>query len=138
MRGRAHLEVLDGRGQRLDHGDAVVDPADPWRYRVAVHGLTAGAYTVAWRVLSADDGHVTHGAHVFAVGVGSAPGAASPVVIEGSGFRPVARWLVVLGGALLLGVPITMFWLGPDVGAARPDGLTPVAWRRDDRRRRLA
>ena len=119
------LEVLDGRGQRLHHGDAVVDPADPWRYRVAVHGLTAGAYTVAWRVLSADDGHVTHGAHVFAVGADSAPGVASPVVIEGSGFRSVARWLVVLGGALLLGVPITMFWLGSDVGAARPTASLP-------------
>ena len=88
------LEVLDGRGQRVDHGDATVDPADPWRYRVAVHGLTDGAYTVAWRVLSADDGHVTHGAHVFAVGADSAPGAGVPGGDRGAGLppgRPVAR-----------------------------------------------
>jgi copper transport protein len=112
------LEVLDGHGQRVDHGGAAVDPADPWRYHVGVHGLTAGVYTVTWRVLSADDGHVTHGAHVFAVGTGFVPSLAPPAAAEGPGLRPLVRWLVAVGGALLVGVPLAVFWLGPGMGTA--------------------
>jgi copper transport protein len=114
------LEILDARGQRADRGDAVVDPADPWRYRVGLPSLATGAYTVSWRVLSADDGHVTHGAHVFTVGGAAAPGAASgPTLSTGTGWRPLARWMVALGGALLLGAVVA----GPLLGlpaAARP------------------
>jgi copper transport protein len=114
------LEVLDAHGQRVDHGGARVDPGDPWRYRVGVHGLRAGAYTVTWRVLSADDGHITHGAHVFAVGTGSVPSLVPPAAAEGPGFRPLARWLVAVGGALLLGVPVALVWLGPEFSVTRP------------------
>jgi methionine-rich copper-binding protein CopC len=55
------VEVLDARGRRVDSRAAAVDPGDPWRYRVGLSTLPAGAYTVSWRVLSADDGHVTNG-----------------------------------------------------------------------------
>ena len=120
------LEVLDGRGERVDHGDATVDRADSWRYRVGVHALTDGAYTVAWRVLSADDGHVTSGAYVFAVGAGSALGPAPPVTPEGPGFQPLARWLVVVGSAFLLGIPIVGFWLRHDLGGRAPG--SSLAW----------
>jgi copper transport protein len=107
------LEVLDTRGQRVDRGDAAVDPGNPWRYRVAVSPLSPGAYTVSWRVLSADDGHVTHGAHVFTVGVaGAAPAESSLVVRSGAGWRPFSRGMVALGGALLLGAIVA----GPALG----------------------
>lgn len=96
------LEVLDTGGRRVDVGGAAVDPADPWRYRVAVRSLPDGAYTVSWRVLSADDGHITSGAHVFTIGVASSAGAAvgesGPTVWGGVGWRPFARWLVAVGG----------------------------------------
>jgi copper transport protein len=105
------LEVLDARGQRVDRGGATVDPADPWRYRVALPSLPSGAYTVSWRVLSADDGHVTSGAHVFTIGTG-APGGSEATVRSGVGWRPLARWLVAVGGALLLGA----FVAGPLLG----------------------
>jgi copper transport protein len=109
------LEVLDARGQRVDQGGAIVDPADPWRYRVALPSLPSGAYTVSWRVLSADDGHVTSGAHVFTIGVMGAAGASEATVRRGVGWRPLARWLVAVGGALLLGV----FVAGPVLGLGR-------------------
>lgn len=110
------LEVLDARGQRVDHGGAAVDPGDPWRYRVGLHGLANGVYTVAWRVLSADDGHITDGAHVFAVGAASLPTAPARVTLGGSGLRPLARWLVVVGGSLLLGATVVGPWLSRDLG----------------------
>ena len=110
------LEVLDSRGQRVDLGGAAVDPADPWRYRVGLPPLPDGAYTVSWRVLSADDGHVTSGAHAFTVGaVSSAAGPAGesgPTVRSGAGWRPLARCLVAVGGALLLGALVA----GPSLG----------------------
>jgi hypothetical protein len=105
--------IRSSQGFGVVRGGAAVDPADPWRYHVGVHGLTAGAYTVTWRVLSADDGHITHGAHVFAVGTGFVPSLAPPAAAEGPGLRPLARWLVAVGGALLVGVPLAVFWLGP-------------------------
>ena len=113
----SHLEVLDAHGQRVDHDDATVPPSDPWRYRVGIHGAADGVYTVAWRVLSADDGHVTDGAHVFAVGTASAPGAPARVTPQGAGGRPLARWVTVVGCALLLGVPVVRWWLGHGTGA---------------------
>lgn len=117
--GASTLEVLDARGQRVDHGGAAVDPADPWRYRLALHGLSAGVYTVVWRVLSADDGHITDGAHVFAVGTAIPPSAPARVTPRGAGLRPLARWLGVVGGALLLGAPAVGSWLSRDLGPLR-------------------
>ncbi len=97
------LEVLDARGRRVDAGGAAVDPSDPSRYRVALPPLQPGAYTISWRVLSADDGHVTHGAYVVTIGSGEASGQSAATVRIGEGWRPIARWLVAMGGALLLG-----------------------------------
>jgi copper transport protein len=119
------LEVLDAHGQRVDHGDAAVDPGDPWRYRVGVHGVVDGVYTVAWRVLSADDGHVTDGAHVFAVGPASAPVTPARVTPRGAALRPLARWMAVVGVVLLVGVPLVASGLGSALGRPRSiAGLT--------------
>ena len=87
------LDVLDARGARVSRGDGVVDPENPWRYRVALEPLPPGAYTVSWRVLSADDGHVTSGAHVFTVGIAGPSGQSGSMVRSGGGWRPLARWL---------------------------------------------
>ena len=118
------LEVLDAGGRRVDLGGAAVDPADPWRYRVGLPSLPRGAYTVSWRVLSADDGHVTSGAHVFTIGAasssGGAPGESGSTVRSGVGWRPLARWLVGVGGALLLGTLVASPLLG--LGGARWTG----------------
>jgi copper transport protein len=112
------LDVLDAGGRPVARGPAVVDPTDPWRYRVALPALPDGAYTVSWRVLSADDGHVTSGAHVFTVGrSGPAPTESGATLRGGAGWRPVSRWLLGLGGALLLGALVAGPLLG--LGAAR-------------------
>jgi copper transport protein len=125
--GPSSLEVLDARGRRVHLGEATVDPADPWRYRVAVSPLAPGAYTVSWRVLSADDGHVTHGAHVFTVGalgaVEAAAARSAPTVQTGAGWRPLARWLVATGGALLLGIVVA----GPLLGLGAAGGPAKLA-----------
>jgi copper transport protein len=120
------LEVLDARGQRMDHGGATVEPADPWRYRLRLPGLGTGVYTVAWRVLSADDGHITDGAHVFAVGMTTMPAAPARVTPRGAGLRPLARWFALIGGALLLGEGAARSWLSRDLG--RPSRTKSLVW----------
>ena len=119
------LEVLDAQGRTREPGrgrrrsrpipGATGSPLGP---------LPPGAYTVSWRVLSADDGHVTSGAHVFTVGVAGPAGESGPTVRSGGGWRPLARWLVGLGGALLLGALVG----GPLLGLER-SSMDPRAWR---------
>jgi hypothetical protein len=70
-----------------------------------VHGLGPGAYTVAWQVLSADDGHVTQGAYVLAVGDPTALAGAVPVAVTAaaSPLLALGRWVSLVGLTVLLG-----------------------------------
>ena len=72
------LQVLDSLGRRLDDGTATVVPDDPWLYHVTLPAFAAGVYTVSWRVMSADDGHVTEGTYAR----GARAGAATTVVMD--------------------------------------------------------
>ena len=115
------LEVLDASGRRVDRGDARVDAADPWLFRVGVPDLGPGVYTVSWRVLSADDGHLTEGAHGFVVGEGAAAGRPAParVRVVTPPLLPLGRWLALAGVLAVLGVTLFGAWLGSAAGAAR-------------------
>jgi copper transport protein len=103
------LEVLDARGIRIDDGHAAVAAGDPWLYRVTLRPVAAGVYTVSWRVMSADDGHVTEGAYVFVVGEAAAvvPPSTGRVTVVTGWLDPLARWIELLGAMALLGALIT-------------------------------
>lgn len=58
--------VRDAEGDRVDEGDARVDPEDARVVLTTLEGLPEGAYTVEWRVTSID-GHVVEGRYGFAV-----------------------------------------------------------------------
>jgi methionine-rich copper-binding protein CopC len=60
------VRVEDRRGARVDRGDARVDRSNPALLRATLAPLTAGTYTVIWRVLSVDS-HVTQGRFTFRV-----------------------------------------------------------------------
>jgi len=72
--------------------------------RAPVHGLVRGeAYTVRWHEISAD-GHVTNGVFTFGVGV-DAPSPTEAVGSSGQTWRDdVARWVLFVALALLIGV----------------------------------
>lgn len=61
------VEVVDQAGQRVDQGDARVDPQDGTLLRVSLKVLKPGTYKVAWRVVSVDT-HATQGDFTFQVG----------------------------------------------------------------------
>ena len=62
-------------------------PGDPWRYRVALEPLPPGAYTVSWRVLSADTA-TSPVAPRFHGRDRRPAGQSGPTVRSGGGWRP--------------------------------------------------
>ena len=82
--------------------------------------LTQGTYTVTWRVVSIDDGHVTSGG--FAFGVGTAPGAAVPTTTASSGPTPLAvasKAALYAGLMLLVAIAVVAIGLFRDAPDAR-------------------
>src|SRR5258708_20175968 len=61
------ISVYDSSGRAVDLGDVRVDPSNPTRMTVSVGSLSDGVYTVAWRAISATDGHLTTGSFPFAI-----------------------------------------------------------------------
>lgn len=61
------LAVRDTRGQKVDVGDAAVDPQDPTRLSVSLKELDPGLYTAIYRVTSLD-GHPIEGTISFVIG----------------------------------------------------------------------
>jgi len=103
------ISVLDSSGASVAAGPTSASSGDPLTLEVPLKTLTGGVYTVAWRSVSAVDGHRATGS--FAFGLGTAPsatGRASTGAAEtsSSGLSPAAiggRWLLYLGLILLLG-----------------------------------
>src|SRR6266542_3799507 len=107
----SRILVLDTAG--TDHATGPVEAVagQGARLRVAVGPLSDGVYTVAWRAVSAVDGHTSAGSFAFGVGAGTvvtgpAPAGAGAGTSAGSGLGVIARWIFYLGLALLLGASL--------------------------------
>jgi hypothetical protein len=112
--GLSTVRVLDSSGRVVAGGPARPVPRRPAELRVPLGGLPAGGYTVAWRIVSAVDGHRTDGVFGFGVGPAAAPGlpAAQAVaeVRSASAPAPLAvagRWAWYWGLTLLVGAAAT-------------------------------
>ncbi len=101
------IQVLDSRGQSVDNNDSKVDPIDPTHLSVSLRSLTDGIYTVAWKTLSAVDGHATQGSFPFAVGNVDAAALASASSASNQITLPIgeviAKWLMYLSALALTG-----------------------------------
>jgi copper transport protein len=91
---------------------------------IALPALQRGLYTVAWSVLSEDDGHSRRGLLVFRMGPGAKPAAAAAAGKRNpvSPLEAVLRWLDVAVLAALVGAVAVAGWvLTPSVtdGSAR-------------------
>src|SRR6266852_5735018 len=103
----SQVHVLNARRETVDRGDSAVAADDPRAMVVSLQpGLADGVYTVAWRTLSADDGHSESGAYrlVFgtaagAVGVTQAQSSAA----EFSAETALGRWWLYLAASLVFG-----------------------------------
>jgi methionine-rich copper-binding protein CopC len=60
--------LTDAAGQPVATAPAMIDPADPKALVMATKApLKAGRYTVVWRAVASDDGHLTKGVYSFMV-----------------------------------------------------------------------
>jgi copper transport protein len=109
------VQVLDADGRPVQASKAEPVAGQPRQLRVPLGALADGTYTVAWRTVSRDDGHVSGGAFAFGVGVAapassngtgraSVPAASTPAP---SPLATAGRWLLYCGLALLLGAAAT-------------------------------
>ena len=65
------INVLDSNGAPVTAGPTTASGSDPLTLEVPLRPLTGGVYTVAWRTVSAIDGHRATGS--FAFGLGTTP-----------------------------------------------------------------
>ena len=118
------VRVLDSSGRPVQAGPAELVAGRPDAVRATLPALPDGTYTVTWRVVSADDGHVTAGVVAFGVGVGataagSATTAADTTVPAPTPLAVAGRWGVYLGLALVLGAATTGWFV---LGGRLPAG----------------
>jgi copper transport protein len=128
------ISVLDSTGTSVTAGPTASSSGDPLTLEVPLGPLTGGVYTVAWRTVSAVDGHRATGS--FAFGLGTTPSASgsnsNPGAVETgtSGPSPTAvvgRWLLYLGLVVLLGAS----FFGAAIARVPPlvvRRLLPGAW----------
>ncbi|HEV2873192.1 MAG TPA: CopD family protein, partial [Actinomycetota bacterium] len=107
------IQVLDTGGQPVERGEAAPVEGEPLQFAVGVGDLADSTYTVSWRVVSKDDGHVTAGSFAFGIGVPaptatpqaqSAPQGATP---SPSAPATAARLALYAGLTILVGVAVT-------------------------------
>src|SRR5262245_16677996 len=127
----SEVRLFDRAGQPLAGLGAARIGSEPGLLIVPLDSPPPGVYTVAWRALSAVEGHGTAGAFAFALGADQVPSEglrpAAVARAAASGATPlgvVARWLTYLSLALLV-APLIV----PGAGAPPTPPLAPGAKR---------
>ncbi len=130
------ITVLDTNGQAVDNGDTLVDPADAAHLTVSLRSLPDGIYTVAWKALSATDGHVTQGSFPFAVG-NADTAALATVAQAGKQIRlstgeVLAKWLLYLSAMITVGgvLFIAVVWQPAQRAAQIDRAIAQPPWQR--------
>ena len=121
----SRLEVLDTNRRRVDLDDSHATLGTGRALIVSVPQLPDGTYMVAWRALSAVDGHVTRGVFPLVVGAGGLDlsMAESPAYVPGVP-DVLARWVGYLAALLLAGgFLFRRLVAGPALSQVAVDGL---------------
>jgi copper transport protein len=137
----SRVQLLNSRGESVDRGDSHVSPNDPQSMVVSIPDqLPNDVYTVAWRTLSAVDGHTVNGAYPLIIGPMPAEGVplAASAASSQATFDPetaVGRWWFSMAACAVFGILLS--WhvvLRPLFGRSNPAALPLTA----ARARRLA
>jgi copper transport protein len=136
----SRVQLLNAKGDQVDRGDSHVAPNDPRSMLVSLpQQIPNGVYTVAWRTLSAVDGHTVNGAYPLIVGPMPAEGL--PVASAASSqatFSPetaLGRWWFYVAASAVFGTLLSwQFVFRPLFGRSNPAAM-PLAAARS---RRLA
>ncbi|MFN8590983.1 MAG: copper resistance protein CopC [Thermomicrobiales bacterium] len=110
-------ELLDSSGSPVAGVVTTIPPDHSRELVLALPGtLPPGQYTVAWRTLSAADGHTLQGYFGFGIGVAGDSRTAATVASDATleTWRGLSRGLALIGLALVLAIaPMTLFVLDP-------------------------
>jgi copper transport protein len=127
--GLSGIQVLDTGGRPVQRGESAPVSGAPLQLAVGLGDVADGTYTVSWRVVSKDDGHVTAGSFAFGIGV-PAPGATPVTQAAPQGETPspsvaatVGRLALYAGLALLVGAAVTGLAV---FGRVLPPGARPL------------
>ena len=129
------INVLDTTGTAVTSGPTAVAPGNEEELAVPLKPLPAGVYTVAWRTVSAIDGHVAAGSFAFGVGGAAPPSASATGAEPGASTSPAGptpadiagRWLMYLGLLALFGAALFAAVVTRGVGTISRR-LVPGAW----------
>jgi copper transport protein len=67
----SYIRVVNSQNERIDNDDFTVSDSNPRQATVTLDTSKLeedGVYTVSWRALSLDDGHIAQGSYVFGIG----------------------------------------------------------------------
>ncbi len=125
------ISVLDQGGAEMTIGDTEFDDTEPQAMWAPLGKLERGTYTVAWRNVSAVDGHNVYGSFFFSVGmpidaVSQTDSFDQPLLQART--DPFIRWLIYISIALLFGgLLFELLILGPALSeeSERWDNIDP-------------
>jgi copper transport protein len=116
----SYIHVINSENERIDNDDFTITGLNGRQATVALDKTRLeedGVYTVSWRAMSLDDGHIAQGSYVFGVGnvlpddVGNQQAQAQEVTYVTSTVDGLLRWPVIVSQAAIVGGIIAYFVL---------------------------
>lgn len=116
----SYIHVVNSENERIDNNDFTITGLNGRQATVTLDKTRLeedGVYTVSWRVMSLDDGHIAQGSYVFGVGnvlpddVGNQQAQAQEVTYVTSSVDALLRWPVIVSQAAIVGGIIAYFVL---------------------------
>jgi copper transport protein len=116
----SYIRVVNSENERIDNDDFTITGLNGRQATVTLDKTKLeedGVYTVSWRAMSLDDGHIAQGSYVFGVGnvlpddVGNQQAQAQEVTYVTSTVDALLRWPVIVSQAAIVGGIIAYFVL---------------------------
>lgn len=116
----SYIRVVNSENERIDNDDFTITGLNVRQATVTLDKTKLeedGIYTVSWRAMSLDDGHIAQGSYVFGVGnvlpddVGNQQAQAQEVTYVTSSVDALLRWPVIVSQAAIVGGIIAYFVL---------------------------
>jgi copper transport protein len=118
----SYIRVTNSENERIDNDDFTVSGSNPRQAAVTLDTSKLGAdgvYTVSWRALSLDDGHIAQGSYVFGLGNVTPEGISSSnqesqsqtVTYVTSTADALLRWPLIVSQSAIVGSIVAYFVL---------------------------
>jgi copper transport protein len=116
----SYIHVVNSENERIDNDDFTITGLNGRQATVTLDKTKLeedGVYTVSWRAMSLDDGHIAQGSYVFGVGnvlpddIGNQQAQAREVTYVTSTVDALLRWPVIVSQAAIVGGIIAYFVL---------------------------